>query len=73
MPWHKNLDFPELHRAVFEAGTAAARPFSPDGVGDIYYATDRKILYVANAAGTAWESFNLGDDLPLIITMLEIF
>lgn len=58
---HSSLPFAERHVAKFNSGLAAARPATPDGVGDAYYSTDTNTLNLADTAGTAWEQFILSD------------
>lgn len=37
-------------------GLAAAKPATPTGPGQLYFATDTGELWIANAAGNAWQS-----------------
>lgn len=58
MAEHSTLPFSQLHVAKFDQGTDAAKG-SPSGVGDAYYASDTNVLYIADAAGTAWVASDL--------------
>lgn len=64
---HATLDFSTLHKAKFDSGDAASLPASPEGVGDVYFATDTEVLYIADSAGTSWIQLSSGgvtdDDL----------
>lgn len=59
MASHENLPFSRLHKAKFDAGNAIDRPLSPEGQGDIYWASDTQALSIANSAGTSWVSYDL--------------
>lgn len=59
MPLISSVAFASRFTAKLCSGLAAARPASPSGVGDAYYATDTHVLSLADTAGTAWETFDL--------------
>lgn len=54
MGFHDTITFAGLHKARAQAGLAIDLPVAPDGLGDIYYASDTNILYLTNTAGSAW-------------------
>lgn len=54
MGFHNEITFAGLHKARAQAGLAADLPITPDGLGDIYYASDTNTLYLTNTAGSAW-------------------
>lgn len=64
MGFHKDLDFASLHKAKVQQGLLVGLPVSPDGAGDIYFATDANAgagaLYFTNAAGNTWVEFVSG-------------
>lgn len=64
MGFHKDLDFASLHKAKVQQGLLVDLPVSPDGAGDIYFATDANAgdgaLYFTNAAGDTWVEFVSG-------------
>lgn len=72
---HSTLAFSTLHKAKFDAGTDASLPGSPEGVGDIFLATDTQILYIADAAGTAWVAYGLSlleDENSLYLSLVGL-
>lgn len=58
MSLHSTLGFADIHTAKLKSGLAASRSSTPDGVGDIFYATDTQVLSVTNTAGSAWVTFS---------------
>lgn len=58
MEYHDSLPFDELHKAKFDAGLLSARPATPEGLGDVYWATDANdgdgALYTTNIDGDEW-------------------
>lgn len=55
---HRDATYSNLHKAKFDSGVFSSLPANPDGVGDIYWASDTEELYIADAAGTAWVLFS---------------
>jgi len=58
---HETATFSKLHHArlypsgsALQIGAVANLPPSPQGVGDLYFATDTGVLYSTNVTGTAW-------------------
>lgn len=61
MPYHDNLPFLSLHKAKVSAGLRVDRPATPDGLGDMYWATNANAglgaLFLTNIGGTSWVEF----------------
>lgn len=47
--------------SLASSGLASARPATPTGVGDFYFATDTGVLSVAATAGNTWDTFDLSN------------
>jgi hypothetical protein len=62
MPLHSNISFAGLHKAKINSGLLTARPASPEGVGDMYWAYDddggNGAIYLTDALGTSWVKFS---------------
>jgi len=56
--YHKDAPFNELHNAKFRVGT---RPATPEGVGDAHWNATTEVLSLADAPGTSWVPYDLGD------------
>lgn len=54
MVYHDAIAFDSLHKAKFDAGVIGSRPATPEGIGDVYWATDEALLYTTNALGDTW-------------------
>lgn len=61
MPSHKNIQFSQLHKAVFASGALVDRPLTPEGAGDTYWASDTEELFLANSDATAWVEIDIND------------
>ena len=54
MGFHDAIAFDSLHKGIFNGGLIGDRPATPEGFGDVYWATDTTTLYTTNAAGDTW-------------------
>jgi hypothetical protein len=59
MAWHDEIAFEGLHKAKVQIGLLANLPATPEGAGDMYWATDAHsgsgALYITNLAGDEWK------------------
>lgn len=64
----RSLPYAGLPKARFDAGLASALPATPEGAGDVYYATDTATVYVGNSAGGSWAA--VGATIALLRALL---